>query len=151
MCYAPSEHTEKSGIQGHPQVQLTLSYLGAAYLLWLSRNIATAAAPEVGAAAGRPIGFLQAAGFQWVNPKAWMIALGAVATFTSADGNFAIEVAIIVIAFAAVVYPCVSVWALFGGATGRLLHRLRLGTGFNVTIELLLVESLAWPLVTTIP
>ena len=92
-------------IQGHPDVHRTLSYVGAAYLLWLSWKIATAAAAEAGAATGRPIGFFQAAGFQWVNPKAWIIALGAVATFTSADGNIVTDVAIIVIIFAAVVYP----------------------------------------------
>ncbi len=138
-------------IQGHPEVQRTLSYVGAAYLLWLAWKIAVAAAPEAGAVAGRPIGFLQAAGFQWVNPKAWMIALGAVATVTSADGNVVTDVTIIVIIFAAVVYPCVSVWALFGGALGRVLHRPRLRTVFNVVVALLLVASLAWPLVLSRP
>ena len=138
-------------IQGHPDVHRTLSYVGAAYLLWLSWKIATAAAPEAGAATGRPIGFFQAAGFQWVNPKAWMIALGAVATFTSADGNVVTDVAIIVIIFAAVVYPCVSLWALFGGVLGRLLHRPRLRTIFNVGVALLLVGSLALPLVLSTP
>ena len=138
-------------IQGHPEVQRTLSYVGAAYLLWLAWKIAVAVAPEAGAVAGRPIGFLQAAGFQWVNPKAWMIALGAVATFTSADGNVVTDVTIIVIIFAAVVYPCVSVWALFGGALGRVLHRPRLRTVFNVVVALLLVASLAWPLVLSRP
>ena len=138
-------------IQGHPEVQRTLSYVGAAYLLWLAWKITVAVAPEAGAVAGRPISFLQAAGFQWVNPKAWMIALGAVATFTSADGNVVTDVTIIVIIFAAVVYPCVSVWALFGGALGRVLHRPRLRTVFNVVVALLLVASLAWPLVLSRP
>ncbi len=138
-------------IQGHPEVQRVLSYVGAAYLLWLAWKIAVAAAPETGAVAGRPIGFFQAAGFQWINPKAWMIALGAVATFTSADGNFVTEVAIIVVILAVVVYPCVSVWALFGGALGRLLHRPHLRTVFNVIVALLLIASLAWPLVLSKP
>ncbi len=138
-------------IQGYPEVQRILGYVGAAYLLWLAWKIAVSAAPKAGAVAGRPIGFLQAAGFQWVNPKAWMIALGAVATFTSADGNFVVEVTVIVITFAAVVYPCVSVWALFGGALGRLLHRPRLRTVFNAVVALLLVGSLAWPLVLSAP
>ena len=92
-------------LQSHPDVQRALTYVGKAYLLWLAWKIAVAAAPVAGASAARPFGFFQAAAFQWVNPKAWMMSLGAVAAFTSADRDFVLDLAVITIAFAAVVYP----------------------------------------------
>ena len=134
-------------LQRHPEIQHTLTYIGAAYLLWLAWKIAIAAAPITGTTVGCPLGFFQAAAFQWVNPKAWLMSLGAVATFTSADRDFVLDLATIAIAFTAVVYPCVSIWTLFGGAIGRLLRGPRLRTVFNVSIALLLVVSLLWPLV----
>ncbi len=134
-------------LQSHPEVQRALTYIGAAYLLWLAWKIAVAAAPVAGATVGHPLNFFQAAAFQWVNPKAWMMSLGAVAAFTSADRDFVLDLTVIAIAFASVVYPCVSIWTLFGGAIGRLLRDPRLRTVFNVSIALLLVASLIWPLV----
>lgn len=134
-------------LQNHPEIQRALTYIGAAYLLWLAWKIAVAAAPVAGATVGRPFSFFQAAAFQWVNPKAWMMSLGAVAAFTSADRDFVLDLTVITIAFAAVVYPCVSIWTLFGGAIGRFLRDPRLRTVFNVSIALVLVASLLWPLV----
>ena len=112
-------------LQNHPDVQRALTYIGAAYLLWLAWKIVVSAAPVAGATVGRPFGFFQAAAFQWVNPKAWMMSLGAVTAFTSADRDFALDLSIITISFAVFVYPCVSIWTLFGGAIGRLLRQPR--------------------------
>src|SRR3546814_6861818 len=63
-----------------PQVHEALRWVAAAYLLYLAWRIATAGGPGQAEARGRPFSFLQAALFQWVNPKAWVIALSAVAT-----------------------------------------------------------------------
>ena len=57
-------------LQNHSDVQRALTYIGAAYLLWLAWKIVVSAAPVAGATVGRPFGFFQAAAFQWVNPKA---------------------------------------------------------------------------------
>lgn len=59
-----------------PRLAQALKWLSLAYVLWLSWKIAHAAAPEGHAGRGRPMGFLAACAFQWVNPKAWMMALG---------------------------------------------------------------------------
>src|SRR3546814_9687678 len=75
-----------------PQVHEALRWVAAAYLLYLAWRIATAGGPGQAEARGRPFSFLQAALFQWVNPKAWVIALSAVATYTSAEGGAVMQI-----------------------------------------------------------
>ena len=61
-----------------PPALVMLKVASVAYMLWLAWKIAHAGAPGEGTARARPFSFLQAAAFQWVNPKAWAMALGAV-------------------------------------------------------------------------
>ncbi|MGF1621316.1 MAG: LysE family translocator [Rhodomicrobiaceae bacterium] len=79
----------------YPQVHLVLKYLGAAYLLYLAWRIAQAGRPDGASADARPLTFFEAAAFQWVNSKAWMIALGAIPAFTTVGGNYHAELALI--------------------------------------------------------
>lgn len=111
-----------------------------AYLLWLAWKIARAGAPRARAIA-RPFGFWQAVAFQWVNPKAWAMALSALAAYAPAhDLAATLQVALI---FGAINLPSVSLWAMAGRSLGRFLEepaRLRL---FNATMAILLVLSAA--------
>ena len=75
----------------YPQVHLVLKYVGAAYLLYLAWRIAQSGRPNAGEAKARPLNFLEAAGFQWVNPKAWMIAVSAIPAFTTIGGHYYAE------------------------------------------------------------
>jgi threonine/homoserine/homoserine lactone efflux protein len=130
-----------SVILAHPDVLEVLRWVGAAFLLWLAWKVATAGRPDTGRRA-RPVGFLGAAAFQWVNPKAWLIAIGAAATYLDAAAGSALaqSAAFAVIFFLAAV-PCCLVWLAFGATLQRLLtseHRLRL---FNVAMGLLLAAS----------
>jgi threonine/homoserine/homoserine lactone efflux protein len=129
-----------------PIVDRTLKILSIAYLLWLAYKIATAApilpdAPQTG---GTPLTLLQAAAFQWVNPKAWSMAAYAITRFaTDADGTRSLwAVGMVVLAFFAVSIPSVSTWAVLGQQMRRFLtspSRLR---SFNVIMALLLVATL---------
>jgi threonine/homoserine/homoserine lactone efflux protein len=75
-----------------PMLYNVLRYAGAAYLLYLAWKIANAGAPDSqGDASAKPFSFLQAAAFQWVNPKAWIMAIGAITTYTPQD-NFVVNV-----------------------------------------------------------
>lgn len=66
----------------YPPLQIVLKAAGAIYLLWLAWKIATAKpAADDDERVGRPITFLQAALFQWVNPKAVVIALSAITIY----------------------------------------------------------------------
>jgi threonine/homoserine/homoserine lactone efflux protein len=69
-----------------PVLHTALKLGGGAYLVWLGLRIATTRhRPDTGEAQGRPFSFAEAALFQWVNPKAWIMAVGAVAAFTRPD------------------------------------------------------------------
>jgi threonine/homoserine/homoserine lactone efflux protein len=127
--------------QAVPQAMLGLKVVSVVYMLWLAWKIAHAAAPEGRHTAGaKPFSFLQAAAFQWVNPKAWAMALGAISAYAGQGGL----VAVLTIAgvFAAVNLPSVSLWAAMGEALRGWLQspaRLRV---FNWTMAALLVASL---------
>jgi threonine/homoserine/homoserine lactone efflux protein len=128
-----------------PPALTLLKVASVAYMLWLAWKIAHAAAPGEGQAAARPLTFLQAAAFQWVNPKAWAMALGAVSAYVTEPTAWAY--AAVAGVFACVNLPSVSVWAGMGQAVRRWLDgpgRLR---AFNWGMAGLLVLSL-WPVVT---
>ncbi|TAG25452.1 MAG: LysE family translocator [Rhodobacterales bacterium] len=128
-----------------PLALTVLKVVSVAYMLWLAWKIAQAGAPGTGKASAQPITFLQAAAFQWVNPKAWAMALGAVAAYVP---NPSIQAyALVALVFSAVNLPSVAVWAGAGQAVRRWLEgpgRLQV---FNWTMAVLLVLSL-WPVVT---
>lgn len=130
--------------QRQPILHEALRWIGGAYLLWFAWRIATATGPGEAAARGRPFSFFEAAGFQWVNPKAWMMAISAFAVYSVADGESPVAEALIFGAvFAAVSVPSVSVWALFGSAIGRLLKSTRARHLFNAAMATLLAASVA--------
>lgn len=126
-----------------PPARAALQAVSVVYLLWLAWKIAQAAPPgNAPDSRGRPLSFLQAAAFQWVNPKAWTMALGAVALY--APGQEVAAVLWVAAVFGLVNLPCVSVWTVLGmGARRRLAHPARLRL-FNRAMALLLVASL-WP------
>ena len=129
-----------------PSLHLALKIAGGAYLLFLASRIAmsrTIAKADDGAAA-RPMSFLEAAAFQWVNPKAWVMAVTAMAVHTNPDAPF-LSVALVAVAFAAINLPSVSTWAGFGTALrGFLSDPVRL-KWFNIAMGLLLAATL-WPM-----
>ncbi|NJS38573.1 MAG: LysE family translocator [Rhodobacteraceae bacterium] len=128
-----------------PPALTVLKVVSVAYMLWLAWKIAHSAAPGTGRASAQPMTFLQAAAFQWVNPKAWAMSLGAVAAYVP---NPSIQAyALVALVFSTVNLPSVTLWAAAGQAVRRWLEgpgRLRV---FNVTMAVLLVLSL-WPVVT---
>jgi threonine/homoserine/homoserine lactone efflux protein len=126
-----------------PAGMLALKLVSAAYLLYLAWKIATAAAPSTGdgGASSRPLTFVQAAAFQWVNPKAWTMALTAMAVYVPADDRV-LGVLVVSLVFGAVNLPAVGLWTAAGVQLRRLLHRPRALRAFNIAAALLLVLSL---------
>ncbi len=129
-----------------PALHLVLKVLGSAYLVYLAWRIATTRSlAKEGKAGTIPMTFLEAAAFQWVNPKAWVMALSAMAIYTNPDRPF-LSVWIVAVAFALVNLPSVSSWAGFGTALrGFLADPVRL-KWFNIAMGALLVLTL-WPMV----
>lgn len=125
----------------HPAMRIA----GILYMLWLAWRIGNAGSVGSGSAAGRPFTFLQAAAFQWVNPKGWMMALTAIATYSDPQQMVA-GVFLVAAVFGIVGTPSIAVWAAFGVVLRRVLSSPRAVRVFNVVMALLLVASL-WPVV----
>ena len=104
-----------SVFQQVPVLYTVLKYVGAAYLLYLAWKIANSGGMEEGEARAKPLTFLQAAAFQWVNPKAWVMAVGVVATYTPQAGFFA-NLVIATVVCGIVNLPSIGIWVTFGTA-----------------------------------
>lgn len=131
-----------AALQAVPQAELAMKTAAVVYMLWLAWKMAHAGAPGEGRAGGKPLTFLQAAAFQWVNPKAWAMALGAMAAY-AADGGLA-RVALVGGLFALINFPSVFLWAWAGQGMRAFLQDPARLTVFNWTMAALLVASL-WP------
>ncbi|MEO0972996.1 MAG: LysE family translocator [Pseudomonadota bacterium] len=124
-----------------PASYTALKVVSVLYLLYLAFRIATAAAPTLeGNSAGRPFNFLQAAAFQWVNPKAWTMALTAVAAYAPSQSLLA--VLFVATVFTLVNLPCVGVWAALGERLRVLLRSAAHLRAFNWLMAGLLIASL---------
>jgi threonine/homoserine/homoserine lactone efflux protein len=125
-----------------PLLYSVLRYLGAAYLLYLAWKIANSGAPSSQASTtAKPFSVLQAAAFQWVNPKAWIMAIGAITTYTPHE-NFVSNVLLIAALFALVNCPSVGLWTIAGSLLRNWLNNARALRVFNISMALLLVASL---------
>ncbi len=128
-----------------PALHLALKLAGGAYLAYLAWRIATARAPgTVEADAGRPLRWHESAAFQWINPKAWVVALAAMAVYTRPESP-AGSVLVVCTVFALVNLPTVSVWAAFGVALRGLLGDATRLRRFNLAMGALLAATL-WPM-----
>jgi threonine/homoserine/homoserine lactone efflux protein len=116
------------------------------YILYLAYKMATAHGVGNAVTGARPMSFFGAVAFQWVNPKAWVMALGAVTTYAE-PGRLAADVGLIAAIYVLVNIPCGLAWTVCGVAIKRFLKQGRTLRVFNIGMAMLLVASL-YPLVT---
>jgi len=145
-------------LQRWPELHLGLKMLGAGYMVWLAWKLwradaapSSALAAEGTAAAATsttsttgPLGFWGAAAFQWVNPKAWMMALGAIAAFVGPQEGWSALWALALLC-AAVNLPCVSIWAYAGAKLSRWLAIPERRKAFNTVMAAALLLTI-WPM-----
>lgn len=127
-----------------PPSYAILKMLSVVYMLYLAWRIATAAAPKDATTGAEPLSFLQAAAFQWVNPKAWAMALTAISAYAPDRSTWSIL--LVAVIFGAINLPSVSCWTVLGTQMRRLLSKPAYLTSFNYVMALLLVATL-WPVV----
>lgn len=130
--------------QAIPTAYTVLKVASIAYLLYLACKIATAKPPTSDGNAkgvGRPLSFMQAAAFQWVNPKAWSMALTAVSVYVPAEQR-AVGLVVVGLIFGLINLPSVGAWALLGVQMRRFLSDPKALRVFNVSAALLLLASL---------
>ena len=125
-----------------PMIATVIGWIGFGAILWFAWRIATA---DAASADGRskPLTFVEACGFQWVNPKAWTFVIWVVAGYVDPE-NLLGDTVIACLVFLASGLGSSQVWTLFGVWVGRLL-----GTGwrlraFNLTMAVMLVASAVW-------
>ncbi len=126
----------------NPLVLKALNWAGAAFLLWLSWKIATSRSmdslPE-----SRPVGFIGAAVFQWVNPKSWLVTASAAGAFLhTGAGSPVLQSALLGGLFVLAALPSCFVWLAFGATAQRLLQTPRRLRAFNITMGILLALSI---------
>jgi len=121
-----------------PALHPIMAWAGAIYLVYMAWHILGAKAVG-GASSARPVTWWEAAAFQAVNPKAWVMAMTTAAVFFPHSGSVAGSSAIVAALFLGINIPCVSVWALFGSSLRKWLMRPLHRQVFNATMGGLLV------------
>lgn len=137
----------------HPTVLEVMRWLATAYLLYLAYRIATATPADADAhrpapRKGRPFTFLQAAAFQWVNPKAWIIVLSGLATLTTAANHTSFQLVLLLSAtFVVVICFSAALWTSLGVTAARFLRTPRALRRFNLLMAALLVASIVMAII----
>lgn len=118
-----------------------LKILGGIYMLYLAWVVASSSTKNKDSKKYKPLTFLQAALFQWVNPKAWMMAVGSIALFTTVGGDYFYQVLFLSILFCAMCLICVGIWMILGSVMNRLLKNDLHRRIFNYAMAICLVAS----------
>ena len=130
-------------LRANDSLYTALKFLSLFYILWLAWKIARSSPmkPASGGSTPRPLTFLQMALLQWVNPKAWAVALTVTVAYTTPD-NYAASLLLMTLVFGIVNLPSVSVWAIFGSVLRKILHDPVKVRAFNLVMAVLLVASM---------
>jgi threonine/homoserine/homoserine lactone efflux protein len=123
-----------------PGVELVMKIGGSAYLLYLAYQVAGAHALERGAVS-RPLGLLQAAAFQAINPKAWIFALGAITTFRPPELSALAGSILVASTMMVVVVPSAALWAAGGDALSRFIAGERAHRVVSVALAVVLAAT----------
>jgi threonine/homoserine/homoserine lactone efflux protein len=123
-----------------PEAQTALAVAGSLYLLYLAWRIANAAAPTVEEGA-RPMRFIEAFGFQFLNPKGWVMSLTAV-TMMPALSSVPEKALTLGVLALLVGSPSMTVWALFGVAIARVFQRPNARRAINWSLAALLIATI---------
>lgn len=134
-------------VTGRPAILAALNWCGAALLLWMSWKIATAGTAS-GEVTPKPVSFLGAAIFQWLNPKGWLVAVSAAGAYSqpTSEGLLFDALAFAVLFFIAA-FPSGLVWLAFGAVVRRFLGDPAKARIFNIAMGLLLAASVLMILV----
>ncbi len=125
----------------YPQLQAALKCVGSIYLLWLAWKIATAASASEQAISKRPMTFLQAISFQFVNVKAMMMAISSAVVFTLPGDNYTVSALLVGVIFTLINLPCCSAWVVFGSGLKRFLRNEQSLKAFNWSLASLTAAS----------
>lgn len=126
----------------YPKLQMLLKVTACGYLTWLAYQLANAKPKGEGEVQKqKPMTFFGAAAFQWVNPKAWVMALGALAAYLP-NASKLMDIALLAVIYGVVCLPCVGIWSAFGTSLGKVLKDHKKIRIFNRIVAGVLLLSL---------
>jgi len=125
----------------YPPLHFIIKCVGVLYLLYLSYLIAMSSGNIDSDSQAKPLSFMKGVLFQWVNGKAWVVATGAIAAFTTTGSNFHTQNLLIALTFFVVSFPSVGIWVSFGALLKNVINTPRSRKIFNFTMSGLLVLS----------
>ena len=125
----------------YPSTFFFLKICGILYLCFLAWKIANAGNPQASEATKSPFTFVQAAAFQWLNPKAWVIAISALAAFSS-QTNFALSVVSVIAMYFLTGLISMALWLMFGHSLKHFLNTANRVKYFNISMAIVLVLSI---------
>lgn len=126
----------------YPLIHLVIKTIGILYLLYLAWCIARASRPKTTSGKKKPFTFFQAFAFQWVNPKAWVIFIGAIAAFTNPEIRILPQVIFIAVALLIAGLFAMSTWLWFGASMASFIQTDKHRHYFNYGMATLLVISI---------
>lgn len=119
-------------------LEVVLKVVGGCYLAYLAWKIFTTTGVKAAEGTAAPLTFLQAAAFQWVNPKAWVMATTATSTLLDTEASLLAGAASLTAVFWVVNLPCIVTWMLSGAYAQRWVETKRHVTMINRTLGVLL-------------
>jgi len=127
-----------------PIVLMVLKYVGITYLLWMAWHIANAKGgyDTESSSNDKPFTFIQAAMFQWVNPKAWMMAITSVSSFVVSVELVIIQIIVIAAIFLICGIISTNTWTLGGVLLKHFIHNEKSIQRFNIIMAILIVVSI---------
>lgn len=125
-----------------PYLHLGIKLIGLSYLIYLAYRIAMSAPGAMESGRSKPLSFLEAALFQWVNPKAWMMGTSAIAGYTKVGADLTTQIVLIVLVFFLMTWPAAGAWLVFGAGLKRLLANVLHQRVFNWAMAILLILSM---------
>jgi threonine/homoserine/homoserine lactone efflux protein len=126
-----------------PVLHVILKYVGTIFMLYLAYLITVSRDDfSVERPASRPLTFIQASLFQWVNPKAWIMSAGVFSAYSLQTGNLFIQAFIIAVIFLIACFPCIGSWMFFGVVIKKYLMNIRHQIIFNRIMGILLAISI---------
>ncbi|MCL9774781.1 LysE family translocator [Vibrio methylphosphonaticus] len=124
-----------------PNLHFVIKCIGVFYLLYLAYLIASSSSSIHSEHQNQPLSFMKGAIFQWFNAKAWVVATGAIAAFTTTGSSFLAQNIMIAITFFVVSFPCVGLWLVFGSLLKNILNSPKHRKWFNLVMSGLLILS----------
>ncbi|MED7789428.1 LysE family translocator [Francisella sp. 19X1-34] len=128
----------------YPKLHLIIKIVGAIYMVWLAIKIILSSSYHSDAKNSKPLSFKQAILFQWINPKAWVMAIGVISTYTIISENMTLFIQVIMISAIVMIvsFCCTAFWLFGGNFVKRILSDEKHLKIFNLVLGVLLILSI---------